>query len=309
MTANGSKLTSLSDAIARLVPDGCSIVTGTYMEQKIPFAAAHEIIRQRKRDLTLIGPISDILFDQLIGAGCVSRVKAAWVGNVMMGSAYNFRRAVEESIPHAIEVVDYTNFTIALGLHAAALGSPFIPTRSTLGSSLLNENKYLTAFASPLDSDDTLVAVAAIHPDVAIVHACKCDSEGNGMVWGNLGVTPDAVQAAKRVIVLTEEIVESDIIRRDPNRTIIPGYRVDAVCHVPFSCHPSPAQGFYNRDDKWFAEYHQHSRTREDFLQWLETWVLSVADWDSYLAKVGKLRLDALRPSDSVRSEALITGH
>jgi len=308
--ADRGKITSLPDAIDRLVPDGCSIVTGTYMEQKIPFAAGHEIIRQRKRNLTLIGPISDILFDQLIGAGCVRRVEAAWVGNVMMGSAYNFRRATEEGIPHPLEVIDYSNFTLALALHAAALGVPFLPTRSTLGSTLADENPNLTPFDSPLrgEAAERLIAVKAIVPDVAIVHACQADVEGNGLVWGNLGVTPDAVQAARSVIVLAEEIVPAERLRRDPNRVIIPGYRVDAVCHVPWSCHPSPVQGYYNRDNAWFADYHKASRTEADFRKWLDRWVFGVDDWYGYLEQVGEARLASLRPRSGLLSDSVNTG-
>jgi glutaconate CoA-transferase subunit A len=304
------KITTLAKAIKRFVTDGCSVVTGTYMEQKIPFAAAHEIIRQGRRELTLIGPISDILFDQLIGAGCVARVEAAWVGNVMMGSAYNFRRAVEEQTPRPLEVVDYTNFTLALGLHAAALGVPFLPTRSALGSTLAEENGNLIGFADPTSpAGEPLVAVKAIHPDVAIVHACKADQNGNGMVWGNLGVTQDAVAAARHVIVMAEEIVPADVLQRDPNRTAIPGFQVDAVCCVPFGCHPSPVQGYYDRDNAWFSDYHRASRTASDFESWLRRWVLDLPDWSSYLEQVGAERIAQLRPGATLLAESVATGH
>jgi glutaconate CoA-transferase subunit A len=302
-----SKLTTLHDAIERYVVDGCSVVTGTYMEQKIPFAAAHEIIRQGKRDLTLVGPISDILFDQLIGAGCVRKVMAAWVGNVMMGSAYNFRRAAEDGVPRRLELVDYTNFTLALALHAAALGVPFLPTRSTLGTSILRENSNMVAFDSPV-GEERLVAVKAIHPDVAIVHACQSDPQGNSLAWGNLGVTADAVAASNHVIVMAEEIVEPESVRRDPNRVLIPGFRVDAVCHVPFGCHPSPVQGYYSRDHERFRDYHQASRTREGFEGWLAEWVLGVANWESYLARVGLGAINGLRPELPIRGHAVPTG-
>ena len=147
------KIMSMKEAIENHIPDGSSVAMSTFMEQLIVFAAAHEIIRQGKKNLTLIGPISDLLFDQIIGAGCVSEVKAAWVGNVMMGSAYQFRRAVEEKIPNAIKVIDYSNLTMALALHAAALGVPFLPTHSTLGSDILKENPHLTEFDSPVSAD------------------------------------------------------------------------------------------------------------------------------------------------------------
>ena len=143
-----SKQYSMRDAIARFVPDGSSVVLGCQMEQMIPFAAGHEIIRQKRRNLTLIGPISDILFDQMIGAGCVERVIAAWVGNVMMGSAYNFRRAVEQE---GLKVTDMTNFTVALALQAAAMGVPFLPTRSAMGSDVARENEFFAEMESPFD--------------------------------------------------------------------------------------------------------------------------------------------------------------
>jgi len=310
MTSRTGKLTTLSRAVDRFVTDGCSIVTGTYMEQKIPFAAAHEIIRQGKRDLTLIGPISDILFDQMIGAGSVRRVEAAWVGNVMMGSAYNFRRAVEEQLPGPLEVIDYTNFTLALGLHAAALGVPFLPTFATLGTTLGKENPKFVPFEDPTEpAGRTLVAVKAIHPDVAIVHACKADPNGNGMVWGNLGVTADAVAAAESVIVMAEQIVEPGELQTDPNRNLIHGFQVDAVCHVPFGCHPSPVQGYYDRDNDWFADYHRASKSAAEFHAWLRQWVLDLPDWQAYLERVGKARLEGLVPREGLRAKPILTGH
>src|SRR5277367_1410747 len=141
-----SKLTTMEKAIAEFVPNGASVALGLQMEQMIPFAAGHEIIRQRKRGLTLIGPISDILFDQLVGAGCVEKVIAAWVGNVMMGSAYNFRRAVEQD---GMKVVNLTNFTVALALQAGAMGVPFLPTKTALGSDTVRENEFFVEMESP----------------------------------------------------------------------------------------------------------------------------------------------------------------
>ena len=172
MTAE-SKLLTMRDAIARHVPSGSMVLLGAQLEQMIPFAAGHELIRQSRRDLTLVGPISDILFDQLIGAGCVSRVMAAWVGNVSAGVGYCFRRAVERSIPRRLEVVDYSNFTMALALHAAALGVPFLPTYATLGSDLLKKNGNLREFSSPV-SEEKLVAVRALC--VRMSPSCTCSA-------------------------------------------------------------------------------------------------------------------------------------
>jgi glutaconate CoA-transferase subunit A len=224
----------MRSAIAELVPDGCSVALGLQLEQMIPFAAGHEIIRQGKRGLTLVGPISDILFDQLIGAGCVQRIIAAWVGNVMMGSAYNFRRAAES---RAVKVTNVTNFTVALALEAAAMGVPFLPTRTALGSDVAHDNEFFQTIESPFastssngaKSPDKLHAIKALAPDVTIVHVQRADPDGNAHCWGNFGVMLEAVRAAKRVIVCAEEIVDADAIASDPNRTVIPGFLVSAV--------------------------------------------------------------------------------
>src|SRR5207248_3517995 len=220
-----SKLLSMRDAIADHVPDGSSVALGLQMEQMIPFAAGHEIIRQRKRRLTLIGPISDILFDQLIAAGCAERVIAAWVGNVMIGSAYNFRRAVESG---SLTIINMTNFSVALALEAAAMGIPFIPTYTALGSDVSRKNHFFYRVFSPFDQKP-LWAVRALAPDITIVHVQRADEDGNAHCWGNFGVMIEAVRAAKRVIVVAEEIVAPEIIASDPNRTVIPGCLVSAV--------------------------------------------------------------------------------
>jgi glutaconate CoA-transferase subunit A len=299
---------ALGEAIDRYLADGMSVVMGTGLEGFIPFAAGHEIIRQGKRDLTLIGPISDILFDQLIGAGCVRKVIAAWVGNVSAGSAYNYRRAVEEGIPRPVEVEDHTNFTIALSLHAAALGIPFIPARTALGSDVQRRNANLLETSCPY-TGEKLIAVRAIQPDVAIVHVQRADESGNCHLWGNLGVTIDAVRASRAVIVTAEEIVPSDVILSDPNRTVIPGTFVTAVVHEPWGAHPSPVVGFYNRDSDFFHEYHRQTVTREKFLEWLNEWVLGVKNRDAYLEQLGQRRLQSLRPKKSARSVPVEFGY
>ena len=237
-----SKLTTMRDSIARHVPSGSMVLMGAQLEQMIPLAAGHELIRQGRRDLTLVGPISDILFDQMIGAGCVSRVMAAWVGNVSAGVGYCFRRAVEQNIPRRLDVVDYSNFTMAMALHAGALGVPFLPTYATLGSDLLKKNGNLREFSSPV-SEEKLVAVRALRPDVAILHVQRADTAGNSHLWGSLGVAVDGACASRKIIVIAEEIVEPEVIASDPNRTLIPGFLVSAVVHEPGGAHPSPSSG------------------------------------------------------------------
>src|SRR5271168_5278888 len=299
MTAE-SKLLTMRDAIARHVPSGSMVLLGAQLEQMIPFAAGHELIRQGRRDLTVVGPISDILFDQMIGGGCVSRVMSAWVGNVSAGVGYCFRRAVEHAVPQKIEVVDYSNFTMALALHAAALGVPFLPTYATLGSDLLKKNGNLREFPSPV-SEEKLVAVRALRPDVAILNVQRCDAQGNAHIWGSLGVAVDGARAARKVIVVAEEIVEPSVIASDPNRTLIPGFLVAAVVHEPGGAHPSPVQGYYGRDHAFFAEYHEQSRKLEDFEKWLEHWVVRTADRREYLKQLGTPHFDLL----AVREHAL----
>jgi glutaconate CoA-transferase, subunit A len=288
-----SKLMSMREAIARHVPSGSMVLMGAQLEQMIPFAAGHELIRQGHRDLTLVGPISDILFDQLIGAGCVARVMAAWVGNVSAGVGYCFRRAVEKNIPRRLEMVDYSNFTLALALHAAALGVPFMPTYSTLGSDLLKKNGNLREFSSPVN-EERLVAVRALRPDVAILNVQRADSQGNAHVWGSLGVAIDGARAARKVILVAEEIVDAAVIASDPNRTLIPGFLVAAVVHEPGGAHPSPVQGYYGRDHAFFAQYHQQTRQLEGFEEWLAQWVLRVSDRREYMNQLGAARIELL---------------
>jgi len=286
-----SKLLTMREAIAEFVPDGASVALGLQMEQMIPFAAGHEIIRQKKRGLTLIGPISDILFDQIIAAGCVEQVIAAWVGNVMMGSAYNFRRAVENN---EIKIINMTNFTVALALQAGAMGVPFLPTRTALGSDVAKGNHFFYQVFSPFEPKESLHAVRALNPDVAIVHVQRADREGNAHCWGNFGVMIEGVRAAKRVIVVAEEIVEPEVIASDPNRTVIPAFLVNAVVECRYGAHPSPVQGYYKRDDAFFRQYHEQTKTKADSDAWLDHWVYSTSDRRAYMNQLGACRVEDL---------------
>jgi glutaconate CoA-transferase subunit A len=286
-----SKLCSMHDAIAEFVPDGSSVATGLQMEQMIPFAAGHEIIRQQKRGLTLIGPISDILFDQLIGSGCVEKIIAAWVGNVMMGSAYNFRRGLEQN---GLKVFNLSNFAVALALQAGAMGVPFLPTKTALGTDTAKGNHFFYQIFSPFEPKESLWAVRALNPDVTIVHVQRADSEGNAHCWGNFGVMIEGVRAAKRVILVAEEIVAPEVIASDPNRTVIPGFLVNAVVECAFGAHPSPVQGYYSRDNDFFREYHEQTKTEAESDTWLDRWVHGVPDRESYLKELGAGRVEAL---------------
>lgn len=285
-----SKLTSMADAIAQYVRDGSSVAIGLALEPFIPFAASHEIIRQQRRNLTLIGPISDILFDQLIGAGCVDKIKAAWVGNVSEGLAHCYRRAIEQSIPHTLVTEEYSNFTIGLALLAGSLGVPYIPTRSLLGSDLPRQNPAFYQQRSPLDASPLLL-VPALQPDVTIIYVQRSDIDGNAHLWGSLGVCEEAMLAARNVILVAEEIVSREIILSDPNRVVGPSFKVRAVVHEPWGAHPSAVSGYYNRDHEFYHEYHTATRTTEGFKQWLDEWVINVPNRVAYVQKLGEERL------------------
>ena len=300
-----SKLCTLREAIDQFVADGSSLAMGTAQETLIPFAAGHEIIRQRKRALTLIGPISDILFDQLIGAGCVDTVRAAWVGNVITGSSYNFRRAVEQG---EVEMEDHSNLTISMALRAGAMGVPFMPARTALGSDLFQTNRNLKITACPF-TGETLTAVAAINPDVALVHVQRADEFGNAHTWGNLGITREACLASQHVIITAEEIVEPQLINGDPNRIVTPGFRVSAVVHAPWGAHPSPVPGYYNRDHRAFIDYRESSKNSAAFAHWLATWVDPVTSSDHYLRLLGADRLAGLTLTHHVLSGSVDYGY
>lgn len=281
-------MVTMAEAVERFVPDGASVALGTALEPLIPFAAGHEMIRQGRRDLELVGPISDALFDQLIGAGCVRQVTAAWVGNVSEGLGHCYRRAAEHGVPGPLVIHDHTNFSIALALWAAAWNAPYIPSRTPLGSHILNTNPGLTV-------DGDVVRVRAVRPDVAIVHVQRCDAEGHAHAWGPLGITEEAGLAASNVIITCEDLVETAALLRHPNRILYPETKVAAVVHEPGGAHPSPVQGYFNRDHGFYREYATASRTREGFDAWLRRWVLDIPDRSEYLARI---ELEALRTTD-----------
>jgi glutaconate CoA-transferase, subunit A len=297
-----TKLASLTEAIAAHVPDGSAVALGCALEPAIPMAAAHEMIRQRRRDLRLIGPISDIAFDMLIGAGCVAEVHAAWVGNVSAGLAHCYRRAMERGIPRSITVRDHSNFTLALALLAGALGAPYIPTRTLLGSDIPRANGTFKETTSPWDGS-RLLLVPALVPDVTIIACQRADADGNAHQWGPWGVSQEGALAATKVIVLADEIVDRAVIASDPNRTICPATKVAAVVKAPGACHPSPLQGRYARDHEFFHDYHRATRDVAGFDAWIAEWVTGVPDREAYLVKLGA-RWPKLREAGVPAAEA-----
>jgi glutaconate CoA-transferase subunit A len=300
-----SKLLTLSEAIERFIPDGTSVAMGLSLESLIPFSAAHEIIRQHKHNLILIGPISDMLFDQLIGAGCVGEIRAAWVGNVITGSGYNFRRGIETG---SLKIEDHSNLTLAMALRAGAMGVSFMPTLTALGSDLFKTNPNLKKMVCPF-TGDRLTAVAAIKPDTAVVHVQRSDEYGNAHAWGNLGVTRDACLASRDVILTAEEIVSPDSISRDPNRVFTPGFRVKAVVHCPWGGHPSPVPGYYNRDHQMFIDYRNHSKTPGLFADWRKRWVDNIHSYQEYLDQLGSERVAGLAIQNHVYAETVDYGY
>jgi glutaconate CoA-transferase subunit A len=297
------KLRLLHDAIALDVEDGMSLAMGCGLESLIPFAASHEIIRQKRQELTLICPISDMQFDQLIGAGCVKKIIASWVGNVTAGLGHNYRRAAESGIPHSIDIEEHSNFTIGQGLQAAAMGLPFLPTRTVQGSEFRTSDQF-QSIRCPF-TDEELVAVRAIRPDVTILHVQRADAQGNAHVWGNFGVMREAALAAKTVILTCEEVVDHEVILSDPNRTVIPGFVVSSVVHEPFGSFPSPTQGYVRRDDDFYFEYHKATRTRDGFEQWLKKWVFGVEDHRDFLNRLGKERVKNLKAEGGLFAPAV----
>jgi glutaconate CoA-transferase subunit A len=292
-----TKKTTLRDAIDRWVPDGASVVMSAALEALIPFAAGHEIIRQKRRDLTVIAPISDVLFDQLIGAGCVGRIIGAWVGNVSAGLGHNYRRAAEHGLPRRIEIEDHSNFSVSLALLAGGLGVPYLPTRSLLGTDILRRNPALLETRSPFGGEP-LVLIPALVPDVAILHVQRADAAGNAHAWGNLGFSRDALMAARRTILIAEEVVPHDVIASDPNRVLGPSQKVVAVVEEPGGAHPAPVQGYYSRDHAFFHEYHAATRTQEGWAAWKTKWILNVPDRQMYLARLSD-RWAALQRKES----------
>ena len=275
----------MREAVAALVRDGDRISAACGLEGRIPFAAGHEIVRRRRRDLTLVGPISDGLYDQLIGAGVAGAVEVAWIGNVGTGLGYNYRRAVEEAFPRALRVTDYTNLTVATGLRAAADGLPFGVTRSIAGTDFARQTAAFREIKDPW-TGEAAIAVKAIPLDVAIVHAQRADEQGNAHVFGNLGTTLESVRAAKRCILSVEELVPPEVITESPNATVIPGFLVDAVVVEPGGAHPAPVLGYSERDHAFFEAYAKASRTSDGFAAWRAEWIDGVTDRREYLERL-----------------------
>jgi glutaconate CoA-transferase, subunit A len=249
----------------------------------IPFAAGHEIIRQGVRDLVLARATPDLIYDQMVAAGCARKVIWSYMGNPGVGSLRIVRGAVERG---ELEWEEYSHFGMITRLQAGASGLPFLPMNQTAATDLEKANQLIKRIPDPYGGKDVIV-VPALNPDVAIVHVQRADVNGNAHLWGIIGEQKEAAFAAKKVILTAEEIVDESVIRSDPNRTMIPSIIVHAVCHVPYACHPSYAQGYYDRDNEFYLNWDEVSSSEETVKAWLDKWVYGVKDRDEYWQKLG----------------------
>lgn len=284
---------SMSSAIRELVHDG-DTVTIEGFTHLICFAAGHEIIRQRKRDLTLCRLTPDLIYDQMIAAGVCKKLVFSWAGNPGVGALHAFRRAVEQSIPRPLELEEYSHFGMVARFTAGAARLPFYPLHSYSGSDLPKANPLIREIESPY-SDEKIFVVPPLQPDVAILHAQRADENGNTQIWGLTGVQKEAAFASKRVIVVVEELVAESVIRADPNRTVIPGLIVDAVVVEPWGAHPSYVQGYYDRDNDFYVEWDAIAREAGSLEQWLNEWVYGLDGRAKYVEKMSA-RLEKLKP-------------
>ncbi len=249
----------------------------------IPFAAGHEIIRQGIQDLVLARATPDLIYDQMVAAGCARKIIFSYMGNPGVGSLRRMRAALESG---ELEWEEYSHFSMISRLQAGASGLPFMPMKLTGAEDLEAQNPNFKRVRDPYGGDDVMV-VPALTPDVAMVHVQRADANGNAHVWGILGEQRLAAFAAKKVILTTEEIVSEDVIRSDPNRTLIPGLVVDAVCEVPFCAHPSYTQGYHDRDNDFYLAWDEISKTDEGIQSYLQEWVYDLPDRAAYWEKLG----------------------
>ncbi len=284
----------MRDAVAALVRDGDSVAIEGFTHL-ICFAAGHEIIRQRRRDLTLIRMTPDVIYDQMIGAGVARKLVFSWLGNPGVGSLHAIRR-VTEGAEATLELEEYSHFGMVGRYIAGATNLPFYPLRSYEGTDMPAANPRIARVVSPY-ADEQVYVVPPINPDVTVIHAQRADAAGNTQIWGLTGAQKEAAFAADRVIVVVEELVDEAVIRADPNRTVIPGLIVDAVVHEPFGAHPSYAQGFYDRDNTYYVEWDAIARDPQRLQAWLDAWVHGLSGRAEYMQRLGAAVATRIRPT------------
>ena len=292
--AQADKLASMQDAIGTYVSDGDSVAMEGFTGF-ICFAAGHEIIRQRRRDLTLIRMTPDLIYDQMIAAGTAKKLIFSYMGNPGVGSLYCIRRAVEKGIPLPLELEEYSHYGLVGRYAAGAARLPFFPLRSYMGSDMLEVNPLIKVIDEPYGTGKIAV-VPPLNPDVAILHAQRADRHGNTQLWGLLGMQKEVAFASKKVIVAVEELVDESVIRADPNRTLIPGLIVDAVVHEPYGAHPSYVQGYYDRDNESYLTWDKLSQDHAAVVAWLDEWVYGLENHAAYVRKIGQAYLNKLKP-------------
>ena len=291
----------MHDAVRDLVRDGDTVAIEGFTHL-ICFAAGHEIVRQRKRDLVLARMTPDVIYDQMVAGGVARKLIFSWLGNPGVGGLHAIRRVTEGEAP-TLELEEYSHFGMVARYMAGAANLPFMPLRSYFETDLPVANPLIRPIESPY-GDGTVYAVPPLRPDVTIIHAQRASDAGDTQVWGLLGCQKEAAFAADRVIVVVEELVDEDVIRADPNRTIIPGLIVDAVVVEPWGAHPSYVQGRYDRDNRFYLDWDPISRDADATRRWLDEWVRGVSGREEYVAKLGEERIASLRttgaPSGSV---------
>lgn len=294
-----SKIISLSQAITKYVQAGDTVYAAGFTHL-IPFAAGHEIIRQGISGLVLARATPDLIYDQMVAAGCARKIIFSYMGNPGVGSLRFVRAQIEAG---KLEWEEYSHFGMISRLQAGAAGLPFMPMNPTAAGDLERANPKHRTVTDPYSGRD-IVVVPALNPDVAIVHVQRADREGNAQIWGIIGEQKEAAFASRRVILTAEEIVDEAIIRSDPNRTLIPGFIVDAICQVPFASHPSYTQGYYDRDNAFYLEWDKISESAGAVQAYLDEWVFGVKDRAEYWQKLGPQVHDRLkissRPSTTV---------
>jgi glutaconate CoA-transferase subunit A len=292
--AKANKLVSMQEAVATYVSNNSSVAIEGFTGF-ICFAAGHEIIRQRRRNLTLIRMTPDLIYDQMIAAGTASKLIFSYMGNPGVGSLYCIRRAVEKAIPCPLELDEYSHYGLVGRFAAGASRLPFFALRSYIGSDMLEANPLIKLIDDPYGTGKIAV-VPPLNPDVAILHAQRADLKGNTQLWGLLGMQKEIAFAAKHVIVVVEELVDESVIRADPNRTLIPGLIVDAVVHEPYGAHPSYVQGYYDRDNESYLAWDKRSQDHAAVLAWLDEWVYGLENHAAYVRKHGQGHFDKLKP-------------
>ncbi|MDY7561743.1 CoA transferase subunit A [Pseudomonas sp. 10B1] len=277
-----AEILSLHDAVKQFINDG-DIVALEGFTHLIPSAAGHEIIRQGKKALTLVRMTPDLIYDQLIGAGCAKKLIFSWGGNPGVGSLHRLRDAVEKQWPHELEIEEHSHADLANAYVAGASGLPFAVLRAYAGSDLPKVNRYIKTVTCPF-TGEVLAAVPAVRPDVTVIHAQKADRKGNVLLWGILGVQKEAALAAKRCIVTVEEIVDN--LNAPMNACVLPTWALSAVCLVPGGAHPSYAHGYYERDNRFYQAWDAIARDRESFSAWIADYIHGTADFDEFKARL-----------------------